>query len=110
MNYSPEETGIAPYTTGMAEHLAAEGHGVTVLTGVPHYPQWRVLDGYGGRLMWTEMLGSVEVRRVRHYVPPRQSAVRRALYEATFLSHLLLTASLRRPNAVVGVVPSLSGG
>ncbi len=42
INYSPEPTGIAPYTTGMAEQLAAPARSVTVLTGVPHYPDWRV--------------------------------------------------------------------
>ena len=41
INYAPETTGIAPYTTGMAEHLAALGAKVTVVTGMPHYPQWQ---------------------------------------------------------------------
>ena len=46
LNYAPEPTGIAPYTSGLAEGLAARGHQVRVLTGLPHYPQWRVADGY----------------------------------------------------------------
>lgn len=46
INYAPEETGIAPYTTGLAEHLAASGHRVSVATGLPHYPAWDVPDGY----------------------------------------------------------------
>ena len=36
INYSPETTGIAPYTTGLAEHLAARGHRTTVLSGFAH--------------------------------------------------------------------------
>jgi hypothetical protein len=35
INYFPELTGIAPYTTGMAEGLAAYGHNVNVVTGLP---------------------------------------------------------------------------
>jgi len=35
INYFPELTGIAPYTTGMAEGLAACGHNVNVVTGLP---------------------------------------------------------------------------
>ena len=42
INYAPEPTGIAPYTTGMAEHLAQHAGSVTVLTGIPHYPNWTV--------------------------------------------------------------------
>ena len=49
INYSPEPTGIAPYTTGMAEYLAEQGANVTVLTGVPHYPEWRIPDSYRGQ-------------------------------------------------------------
>ncbi|MGH2600427.1 MAG: glycosyltransferase, partial [Dehalococcoidia bacterium] len=69
INYWPEETGIAPYTTGLAEHLAARGHEITVLTGVPHYPQWRILESYAGRLRARESIRGVRVRRFRHYVP-----------------------------------------
>jgi colanic acid biosynthesis glycosyl transferase WcaI len=35
INYRPEPTGIGPYTAGLAEHLAARGEEVTVLTGLP---------------------------------------------------------------------------
>ena len=55
INYAPESTGIAPYTTGLAEHLAIAGHEVTVVTGLPHYPAWRIAPGYGGRLSRDEM-------------------------------------------------------
>ena len=41
-NYWPEPTGIAVYTTDLAESLATQGDQVTVLTSLPHYPWWRV--------------------------------------------------------------------
>ena len=46
INYSPELTGIGPYTAGLAEHLASRGDDVTVITGLPHYPDWRIAAGY----------------------------------------------------------------
>lgn len=110
INYAPEETGIAPYTTGMAEHLERSGHRVTVLTGMPHYPHWSVFDGYRGQITRRERIHGVEVLRLHHYVPERQSALRRALYEGTFLVHAARLPLLRRPDMVVGVIPSLSGG
>ncbi len=110
INYAPEATGIAPYTTGLAEHLSARGHRVTVVTGLPSYPQWRVHDGYRGILARRESTGGVDLRRRWHYVPREQSAIRRALYEASFLTTGLSALALPRPDAIVGIVPSLGGG
>jgi len=110
INYAPETTGTAPYTTGLAEHLAAAGHELTVVTGMPHYPSWRIAARYRGRLTTREERGGVHVIRRAHYVPPVQSAVRRALYEATFLVMALAPAFRVPADAVIGIVPSLSGG
>lgn len=109
--YAPEETGIAPYTTGLAEHLVTQGHDVAVVTGLPSYPQWRVYPEYRSvRLGTRERRGGVDVRRVRGYVPRRQSALRRGLYEASFLLRGLTAVTGPRPDVVVGVVPALGGG
>jgi colanic acid biosynthesis glycosyl transferase WcaI len=107
INYAPEATGIAPYTTALAEHWA-ERHNVTVVTSFPHYPAWRSEAGRHW-LGSTEERNGVRILRRRIYVPPRQTAARRAAYEATFLVNGLL-ARPGRPDAVIGVVPSLSGG
>jgi len=110
INYSPEETGIGPYTAGLAEGLTSRGHSVVAITGLPSYPQWRVYDGYR-RLPWKrEYMNGVEVRRRWHYVPETQSAVRRGLYEGTFLLTGLSALALPRPDLLLGVIPSLSGG
>lgn len=111
INYRPELSGVGPYAAGLAEHLAGRGDEVTVLAGLPHYPQWRVAPRTRRRLWARETAGGVTVVRAAHYVPPGQSALRRAAYEGTFgLSGLLAGLALPAPDAVVGVVPSLSGG
>lgn len=38
INYTPERTSVAPFTTGLCEHLAAQGH-VTLVTAFPYYPE-----------------------------------------------------------------------
>src|SRR5690242_12977063 len=50
INYAPEPTGTAPYTTAMAEHLAEKAAGVTVITGIPHYPSWAVDPTHKGTM------------------------------------------------------------
>lgn len=111
INYGPELTGIGPYTAGLAEHLVARGDQVTVLTGLPHYPAWRIAHGTPRQLLRQETIRGVTVTRAAHYVPGTQSVMRRALYEGTFgLTGLLASLRLPRPDAILGIVPSLSGG
>jgi len=108
INYRPETTGIAPYTSDFAEHLVASGHRVTVIAGFAHYPAWK-LEAGERRMRAEESRGGVRVLRRRHYVPGSQSAIRRAAYELTFLIHAALSRP-ERPDVVFGVIPSLSGG
>ena len=111
MYYSPELTGNAPYTSGLAEHLAARGDEVTVLAGLPHYPAWRIAPGTPRALIRRETIRDVTVIRAAHYVPAVQSAIKRALYEGTFaLTGFLATLRMPRPDAILGIVPNLSSG
>jgi colanic acid biosynthesis glycosyl transferase WcaI len=109
INYWPEPSGNAPYTTGLAEYMVRAGHRVSVVTGFPHYPSWHVDPEYGSGFRRRETIGGVEVIRRRHYVPARQSVLGRGLYEGTFMLHGLF-CQLDPPDAVVGVIPSLGGG
>ncbi|MFE6041953.1 glycosyltransferase [Streptomyces sp. NPDC056452] len=109
-NYAPELTGIGPYATQLAEHWAASGARTDVLTGMPHYPAWRVDEQYRGRWRGQESREGVTVHRRRHYVPPRQSALRRAWFEASVLLHGTLAPPPGRPDAVISQMPSLAGG
>lgn len=110
LNYAPEETGIAPYSTKLAEHLAVQGYAVDVVTGMPHYPAWRVDAAYATATRGIESINGVTVHRRAHYVPASQSALRRARYEATSLMMAIDALRGPRPDAVIGVMPSLSGG
>ncbi|MFD9499343.1 glycosyltransferase [Streptomyces sp. NPDC060035] len=109
-NYAPELTGIGPYATQLAEHWAASGALTHVLTGMPHYPAWRVDEQYRGRWRGQENREGVTVHRRRHYIPPRQSALRRAWFEASVLIHGTLAPPPGRPDAVISQMPSLAGG
>jgi colanic acid biosynthesis glycosyl transferase WcaI len=105
--FAPDLTGIAPYTTAMCEDLALMGARVEVVTGIPHYPAWRVADGYRFGVRWHERRGTVEITRVRHVVPKRQDPVRRAAYELTFWAGARLAVRQARPDVVLAVTPNL---
>lgn len=105
INYAPEPTGIAPYTTGLAAGLTARGHDVRVLTGYPHYPQWKRVPS-GSRLRCYEQINAVRVRRLNHYVPRDPSLVGRVAMEMTF-GLQVLTSRWGEPDVVVCVTPPL---
>jgi len=90
--------------------MAAAGWGVTVVCGMPHYPQWQVEQPYRRRFRSREERHGVQVCRVRQYVPARQSAFGRSLYEATFLAHALTHVGTGPADCVLAVVPGIGGG
>lgn len=85
INYAPEPTSVAPFTTGLAEHLAAEGHLVQVITTFPYYPEWKTWREYRGKVSQKEVRNGVRVHRIRHFVPGRPSSlVQRLLHDFSF--------------------------
>ncbi len=105
LHYAPESTGNAPYTTGLAEGLAAAGHEVNVITGFPHYPEWRLQEGLREWRRSEEIKG-VKLTRLRHYVPSRPRLMGRLLMELSFGLRLLLS-SWGKPDVVIMVSPAL---
>lgn len=105
INYYPEPTGIAPYTTKLAERLVREGHEVHVITGYPHYPDWKRKQGYTGWLRREKREG-VRITRLRHYIPRRVNGMQRMHLELSFGLRLLF-AGWKRPDVVLVVTPAL---
>src|SRR5262245_26805681 len=108
INYRPEETGIAVFNTGRCEYLADRGHEVTMFTGFPYYPRWRVPETYRGRIGAEETRHGVRVVRSWLYVPGRVTTLRRMVHEASFVASATLRAvASSRPDLLVTVSPPL---
>jgi glycosyltransferase involved in cell wall biosynthesis len=105
LNFSPEVTGAAPYTSLMAKAISESHFQVDVVTAHPHYPSWRRFDGYEG---WSsdETFGSVNVRRLKHYIPAKPFGLRRALSEISFGIRLVLSP-WKKYSARIVVTPAL---
>ena len=106
INYAPEPTGIAPYTTGLARGLAERGHEVEVLTGFQHYPQWERARGECS----VPQRGDRRARARSPSQSPCAAASSRGLgrgfMELTF-GLQLLTTRWNRPDVVICVSPPL---
>lgn len=108
INYWPEETGIAPVNTWRCEYLAARGHKVTMCTGMPYYPEWKVAEEYRGRRWCREDRNGVTILRSPLYVPGHVTSVRRILHEASFVASSMLRAlASGRPELLVVASPPL---
>ncbi|MDN4612579.1 glycosyltransferase family 4 protein [Arthrobacter burdickii] len=105
LHYSPEPTGNAPYTSGLASGLVQRGVKTKVITGFPHYPEWRRREGYDGWEM-SEQIDGVPVRRLNHFVPSNPRGLARLWMEVSF-GLRLATARWGRPQTVVLVSPAL---
>lgn len=104
-NYRPESNAAAHRLTALAEGLADSGWEVTMLTALPHYPQYRLYDGYDvpGPMITVER--NVRVVRLRPWIVPKASLPLRLLSELWFglkaLAHLVRS----KPDVVLASVP-----
>lgn len=105
LNYAPEPTGNAPYSTKLAEGLRSRGTEIQVLTGYPHYPEWTVREGYTGFSMREEING-VDVRRLLHAVPSTPRMLPRMHMELSYGLRSVL-ASWRKADVILAVSPAL---
>nr|WP_208385734.1 glycosyltransferase family 4 protein [Curtobacterium sp. WW7] len=105
INYSPETTGIAPYTSGLASELARGSNRVRVITTFPHYPQWEFHGGRPPRVV-TSVENGVRVVRRRHVLPRRPGGIARALSELSFGASAAVTR-FGRADIIVLVSPAL---
>lgn len=107
INYYPEDSAIGLYTTQKAEYLANLGFEVTVITGFPYYPQWKIQDNYNKRpLFLSETINGVKVLRVKQYVPNNPSFIKRILHLLSFtLGSLINLFKTFKPDVVITIIP-----
>lgn len=112
-NYWPEPTGIAIYTTDIAESLTAQGDQVTVLTSLPHYPWWRVPSEFAHLGEGTETLNGVSIIRAKHLVPPKMNALLRMRFETSLWWNLRRVSKQMVGNnfdLVIACIPTVAAG
>jgi colanic acid biosynthesis glycosyl transferase WcaI len=112
LNYAPEPVGIGPFTAGMAEGLAQNGHAVQAIVGQPYYPQWRAHPGFGGWARSVER--GVSLTRCPHYIPAHPSGWRRIVHLGSFALAALIPAvraalspRADRPQVFICIAPAL---
>lgn len=112
-NYWPEPTGIAVYTTDLAESLEAVGHRVSVLTSLPHYPWWKIPTEFSHLGEGKSSHHGVSMIRANHLVPPKMNALLRMRFEISLWWNLRRVSSKLLGNdfdVVIGCIPTVAAG
>jgi colanic acid biosynthesis glycosyl transferase WcaI len=109
--FPPEVNAPANRTHEHARRWVADGHEVTVLTGVPNHPRGRVFEGYENRLVQEERIDGIRVIRVWTYVTANEGFVKRtANYVLFALAAILASFKAGRPDVVVATSPQFFAG
>ena len=85
INYYPEDTAIGLYTSQLAEYFNENNIDVTVITGLPYYPAWRINDEYRSKkTFYSEYVNGIKVLRYKQYVPRKPTFFKRILHLLDF--------------------------
>lgn len=85
INFHPDHSGIALYSTDLPKYFAEKGHDVTMVTGFSYYPKWEKTKKDKYRLFGSEIFKKVKVLRGYLYVPKKVTTVSRIIHELSFL-------------------------
>lgn len=111
INYAPEIAGVGKFTGDIGGHLADQGHAVTVITSPPHYPGWRVQDGYAGGGWREEIVAGQRIVRCPVYMPKVPQGIGRVLAPLSFALSSAPAALIKvlrsRPEVILCVEPTL---
>src|SRR5439155_520701 len=90
----------------LCEGLSACGHEVSVITGFPHYENFRVWDEYRGKLVERGRYGAMDVLRLYVYAPGKKSMVNRLLSYVSYNAFATLAAAISRKRWDVVLCPN----
>lgn len=87
INYSPEQTGMGKFTSGMVNYMVQRGIRCTVITSFPFHPEWKVEKPYKNTFYKKEVFnnGLLTIYRCPMYIPPNPTGLTRIMQEATFV-------------------------
>jgi len=109
--FPPEVNAPANRTFEHARRWVADGHQVTVITGVPNHPRGRLFPGYRNRWLQEEQLDGIRVIRTWMYLTANEGFLRRtASYVAFAVTAVLASLRADRPDVVMATSPQFFVG
>jgi len=109
--FAPEMTAASARLAPLAAGLAARGHEVEVIAGLPNHPQGIVYEGFAGSPLVRRRGSGIRVRHVWVRASPKKGMKPRLLSYASFAASATVAGALsERPDVVLASSPPLSVG
>ena len=107
INYFPEDTAIGLYTSQLAEFLHKNDIEVTVVTGFPYYPSWRINKEYASKTTFFEdNINGIKVFRYKQYVPKKPTFIKRIFHLVDFsIGSFFNILKVKKTDVVLCIVP-----
>ena len=107
LNFAPEDTAIGLYSTQWVEYLKNAGYNVTIVTGFPYYPQWKISEEYRGKKWFLrEKINDATVLRYKQYVPKRPTFFKRIVHLLDFtMGSFFNLFKIKECDLVISIVP-----
>ena len=112
-NFWPEPTGSAVYATDLSDALIENGFVVTVLTGLPHYPWWRVPEEFAHLSEGEGSHQGARIVRVKHFVPSTMTALLRVRFEFSLWWNLRRVSKNFKSgdfDSIIAYIPTVAAG
>jgi glycosyltransferase involved in cell wall biosynthesis len=105
-NFPPERNAPATRVHEHACYWVKWGHDVTILTGVPNFPEGKVFPGYRNRWRQEERIDGIRVVRVKTFITANEGVLLRTLDYLSFMASAFLAGSfLPKPDVVIATSP-----
>lgn len=109
--FPPEVNAPASRTHEHCRRWVADGHDVTVITGVPNHPAGVLFDGYENRWIQEQTVDGIRVIRTWMLLTPNAGFLRRILNFVLFaITAVLASRRVRRPDVVIATSPQFFCG
>ena len=110
INYYPEDTAIGLYTTQLAEYLSDNNYDITLVTGFPYYPSWKINKEYQEhKLFLKEEINGINILRYKQYTPSTPTFLKRIFHLIDFtFGSLFNLFKVKKTDVVLCIVPFTS--
>jgi glycosyltransferase involved in cell wall biosynthesis len=102
-HFYPPEFGASPVRLSrLVRLLTADGHKVTVITGLPNYPEGIIKEPYRGRVLYKEVADGAQIYRLWVYASPSKGTKARLANQLSLtISAALVGTFLKAPDVIL---------
>jgi glycosyltransferase involved in cell wall biosynthesis len=105
-NFPPEGNAPATRTYEHVREWVGLGHDVTVITCAPNFPEGVLFEGYKNKWYQREVMGGIQVVRVKTYITANEGFAKRILDYISFgIAGCIAGLFQKRPDVIVSTSP-----